>query len=94
MAAPRARLLIVDDNPINLRLLDGMLRDDYDISAALGGEQALKRVVATPPDLILLDVQMDGMDGYEVCRRLKEDEHTRDIPVIFVTAHTDSDEEI
>ncbi len=49
MNTPRARLLIVDDDPINLRLLDGMLSDDYDISVALGGEQALKRVAATPP---------------------------------------------
>ena len=94
MTTPRARLLIVDDDPINIRLLDGMLSDDYDISVALGGEQALKRVATTPPDLILLDVQMVDMDGYEVCRRLKEGEHTRDIPVIFVTANGDANEEI
>ncbi|MFT3847132.1 MAG: diguanylate cyclase [Propionivibrio sp.] len=94
MNAPRARLLIVDDETINLRMLDGMLRDDYDISVALGGEQALRRAFATPPDLILLDIQMDGMDGYEVCRRLKENELTRDIPVIFVTSKSDIVEEI
>ena len=94
MNTPRARLLIVDDDPINLRLLDGMLSDDYDISVALGGEQALKRVAATPPDLILLDIQMAGMDGYEVCKRLKESEHTCVIPVIFVTANGDANEEI
>ena len=94
MNTPRARLLIVDDDPINLRLLDGMLSDDYDISVALGGEQALKRVTTTPPDLILLDIQMADMDGYDVCKRLKESEHTCDIPVIFVTANGDANEEI
>lgn len=94
MIPPRARLLIVDDEPINIRMLDAMLRDDYDISAAAGGEQALNRASTTPPDLILLDIQMPGMDGYEVCRRLKDNEHTRDIPIIFVTAKTDIAEEI
>ena len=94
MTLPRARLLIVDDEPINIRMLDAMLRDDYDISAATSGEQALKRAFTTPPDLILLDIQMPTMDGYEVCRRLKDNEHTRDIPIIFVTAKTDTAEEI
>lgn len=94
MTVPRARVLIVDDDPVNIMLLDGMLRDDYEISAAVGGEQALKRVAATPPDLILLDVQMDGLDGYDVCRHLKQNEQTRDIPVIFVTSRADTAEEI
>lgn len=94
MTLPRARLLIVDDEPINIRMLDAMLRDDYDISAATSGELALKRAFTTPPDLILLDIQMPTMDGYEVCRRLKDNEHTRDIPIIFVTAKTDTAEEI
>lgn len=94
MTLPRARLLIVDDEPINIRMLDAMLRDDYDISVAASGEQALKRASMTPPDLILLDIQMSGMDGYEVCRRLKESEDTRNIPVIFITAKTDISEEI
>lgn len=94
MSGTRARLLIVDDEAINIRMLDGMLRDSYDISVALGGEQALKRVFSAPPDLILLDVQMEGMDGYEVCRRLKANELTRDIPVIFVTTRADAAEEI
>ena len=94
MTLPRARLLIVDDEPINIHMLDAMLRDDHDISAATSGEQALKRALATPPDLILLDIQMPTMDGYEVCRRLKDNELTRDIPIIFVTARTDTAEEI
>lgn len=90
----RARLLIIDDEPINIRMLDGMLQDEYDIIVALNGEQALKRAVSTPPDLILLDIQMSGMDGYEVCRRLMSNEITRDIPVIFVTSMTDEEDEI
>ncbi len=94
MTLPRARLLIVDDEPINIHMLDAMLRADYDISAATNGEQALKRALTTPPDLILLDIQMPSMDGYEVCRRLRDNEHTRDIPIIFVTAKTDTSEEI
>lgn len=94
MTASHARVLIVDDDPVSIMLLDGMLRDDYEISVALSGEQALKRVIAAPPDLILLDVQMDGLDGYDICRHLKQNEHTRDIPVIFVTGRADTEEEI
>lgn len=93
MSDKRARLLIVDDEVINIRMLDGMLRDEYLISVALNGEQALARAFAIPPDLILLDVQMTGMDGFEVCRRLKANVLTRDIPVIFVTTMTDAAEE-
>lgn len=93
MSDKRARLLIVDDEAINIRMLDGMLRDEYQISVALNGEQALTRAFAIPPDLILLDIQMAGMDGYEVCRRLKGNVLTRDIPVIFVTSMSDAAEE-
>lgn len=94
MNTRRARLLIVDDEPVNIRMLDGMLRDEYDISVGLNGEQALKRAFAAPPDLILLDIQMDGMDGYEVCRHLKENKLTRHIPVIFVTSRASTAEEV
>lgn len=91
---PRSKLLIIDDEPINIRMLDGMLRDSYEIIVALNGEQALKRATSTPPpDLILLDIQMEGMDGYEVCRRLMESDITRGIPVIFVTSLTDEEDE-
>ncbi|MGZ8190967.1 MAG: diguanylate cyclase [Methylococcaceae bacterium] len=94
MMENRARLLIIDDEPINIRMLDGMLRDDYDIIVALNGIEALKRAFVTlPPDLILLDIQMNGIDGYEVCQRLKDNEITREIPVIFVTSMTDEEDE-
>jgi ATP/maltotriose-dependent transcriptional regulator MalT/DNA-binding response OmpR family regulator len=81
------RLLLVDDTPENLRLLIKMLpRQLYAIHPATSGELALKFVETTLPDLILLDVMMPGMNGYEVCRRLKEDQRTQDIPVIFLSA--------
>jgi len=94
METIRARILLVDDEPINLRLLDSMLRDDYEISVALNGKQALKRAATLQPDLILLDVQMAEMDGYEVCKRLKLNEKTINIPVIFITSKSDEDDEI
>ncbi|MBF0284605.1 MAG: hybrid sensor histidine kinase/response regulator [Magnetococcales bacterium] len=83
----RQTLLIVDDERFNLNLLHDLLETDYDIQIALNGEQALQRAACeTPPDLILLDIMMPGMDGYEVLRRLKAHRTTRTIPVIFVTA--------
>ncbi len=90
----RATVLVVDDTPENIELLDGILRARYRIKAALNGEQALKLAQQEPrPDLILLDVMMPAMDGYEVCRRLKADPGTAGIPVIFVTARGDEEDE-
>ena len=87
-------ILIVDDTPANLALLSEVLRPDYRTKAAVNGEKALKLAGGSaPPDMILLDIMMPGMDGYEVCRRLKADPLTRDIPVIFVTAMTDEHDE-
>lgn len=81
-------LLVVDDAPDNIQLLGGLLKEKYKIKAATSGEKALEIAAkAQQPDLILLDVMMPGMDGYEVCARLKGDEFTRGIPVIFVTGH-------
>lgn len=81
------KLLVVDDEPLNLNVLVELFKSDYKLAVAKSGEQALQRVMDTPgPDLILLDIMMPGMDGYEVCRRLKAEEKTREIPVIFVTA--------
>lgn len=88
-----AKILVVDDTPANIDLLVEILKDDYQVKAAVDGERALQSVEADPPDLILLDVMMPGMDGYEVCQRLKADEQTRDIPVIFVTAKSDTEDE-
>ncbi|RPJ57193.1 MAG: response regulator, partial [Dehalococcoidia bacterium] len=80
-------LLIVDDAPENLKLLCDYLRSfGFNVSVADNGESALKQAVENKPDLILLDVVMPVMDGFETCRRLKEDERTRDIPIIFMTA--------
>jgi adenylate cyclase len=87
-------VLIVDDTPDNLALLNGVLKDEYKVKAANGGTKALQILQAGPlPDIVLLDVMMPGMDGYEVLRRMREDERTREVPVIFVTAMTDSGEE-
>jgi putative two-component system response regulator len=83
----KATVLIVDDTPENLTLMTGLLKDDYQTKVANSGERALKvALVDTPPDLILLDIMMPGMDGYEVCRRLKGDRRTSHVPVIFLTA--------
>jgi diguanylate cyclase (GGDEF)-like protein len=83
------RLLVVDDQPANIQAIYQAFSADHQVLMATGGEQALKLAATKQPDLILLDVVMPGMDGHEVCRRLKADAATRDIPVIFVTAHSD-----
>ena len=82
-----AKLLVVDDVPDNLDILCRALEaDDYNVLVATNGETALKVTSRTTPDLILLDVMMPGINGYETCKRLKENPETRDIPVIFLTA--------
>ena len=78
-------ILIVDDERANLIALNNLLKADYHVLPAKNGAQALERVKTESPDLILLDVNMPEMDGYEVCRRLKSQEWTRDIPIVFVT---------
>lgn len=89
--APRPpRLLVVDDQVVNIQALYQAFSADHQVLMATSGEQALKVAATQQPDLVLLDVVMPGMDGHEVCRRLKADEATRDIPVIFVTAHDDA----
>ena len=86
----RSRILIVDDSSESLAILLSALQDDYVVTVARGGEKALRLAAQTPPpDLILLDILMPEMDGYQVCARLKEDEATRSIPVIFLTALED-----
>ena len=86
-------VLIVDDQPINIQALYRIFAPDYRILMATSGAKALTVCMDDPPDLVLLDVVMPGMDGHEVCARLKANEFTRDIPVIFVTSHTDAAEE-
>ena len=87
-------VLVVDDTPTNIRLLNGMLSQQYKVKAATNGEKALKIARTEPhPDIILLDVMMPGIDGYEVCRQLKNDPLTSPIPVIFITAKNEIEDE-
>jgi len=83
----KTAVLVVDDTPENIDVLNGILTDDYQVKVAIDGRKALKIALSPdPPGLILLDIMMPGMDGYQVCRELKTSAATRDIPVIFVTA--------
>lgn len=86
-------VLIVDDEPNNLHVLVEGLLADYDVRVSISGEQALTFIESTRPDLILLDIMMPGMDGYEVCKVLKSRQNTKGIPIIFVTALTTEDSE-
>ena len=87
-------ILVVDDTPENIELLVNILKDRYQVKAATSGALALKLVTRSPPDLILLDVMMPEMDGYEVCQKLKADYTTKHIPVIFITAKVGVAEEV
>lgn len=95
MGSEAATILIVDDEPLNLELLEQELGEaGYRILTAASGEAALAAVAKTQPDLILLDIMMPGIDGYETCRRLKSGEETRGIPVIFLTALRETFEKV
>lgn len=88
------KVLIVDDEPINIRVLAQSLSKRYHIKTATSGEKALEIAVSDdPPDLILLDILLPNMDGYEVCRRLKHDARSKDIPVIFITGKDSPEDE-
>lgn len=89
----RPRLLVVDDQATNIQVLYQILSSDYQVLMATSGAQALALCASKQPDLVLLDLVMPDMDGYQVCQRLKSDAATRDIPVIFVTAQTDESAE-
>lgn len=90
---PKPSVLIVDDVPANIRLLADCLREEYAIRVATGGAEALALAERSRPDIILLDVVMPDLDGYEVCRRVKADPKTADIPIIFVTANQAPEDE-
>lgn len=89
----RPVVLVVDDTPDNIALLSGLLKERYKVKVATNGEKALAVAKAAPPDLILLDIMMPVMDGYETCRRLKADRELEDIPVIFLTAKEEVEDE-
>jgi diguanylate cyclase (GGDEF)-like protein len=82
----KQRILVVDDERFNLNVLADLLKTDYTVILAKNGDQALERAKKQPPDLILLDIMMPGMDGYQTLKALKENQTTREIPVIFITA--------
>lgn len=93
-SAEKATILVVDDTPDNLMLISTLLKKFYKVKVANSGEKALKIVESEfPPDLILLDIMMPEMDGYEVCKRLKANDKTKDIPVIFLTSKSDANHE-
>jgi putative two-component system response regulator len=89
----KATLLVVDDVPANLHLMSELLRPHYQLRVASGGEKALQIARQSPPDLILLDVMMPDMDGYEVCRQLQANPLTQDIPVLFLTAKDQAEDQ-
>lgn len=89
----KPKILIVDDERLNINLLNALLKSDYRIMVATSGEQAIKGCLSGNPDLILLDIMMPGMDGYEVCRRLKANPATQQIPIIFISAMNSAESE-
>lgn len=86
-------VLVVDDTPTNIDVVKGILAESYFVQAAVSGKMALQIIARKKPDLILLDIMMPDMDGYEVCRRLKDNQETHDIPIIFLTAKVEVDDE-
>ncbi len=90
----RPRILVVDDDLVSRTLLRESLSDCYDVTLCASGEDAITAVQEAPPDLILLDVMMNGLDGYEVCRILKASNHAQDIPVIFITSRVSQEDEV
>ena len=91
----RQTILIVDDEPANIRILVELLRDDYHLRTTTSGEKAVAIVQSNdPPDLVLLDIMMPDMDGFEVCRALKQDPLTNPIPIIFITSRAQEQDEV
>jgi cyclic di-GMP phosphodiesterase len=87
------RILVVDDAPENLMVLESILAKDYSLKTFSDSSEALEYAIANPPDLILLDIMMPKIDGFEFCRRLKAKTSLTDVPVIFITAKTDVEDE-
>ena len=87
------KVLVVDDEPINIKIISNILKDEYEVLAAVDGAQAIKVTMQQQPDIILLDMMMPGMNGIEVCEQIKKNRATRDIPVLFVTVLDDMNNE-
>src|SRR5688572_18678319 len=91
LKTPSARILVVDDTPANIQTLTAILKDQgYQLSVATNGRQALEVIEKVHPDLVLMDVMMPEMDGYEACRQIKASPSWRDLPIIFLSARTDT----
>lgn len=89
----KRKILIVDDTPANLKTLAAILKQDYQLIIAKSGEEALELLAnQDTPHLILLDIMMPGLDGYEVCRRLKSEKSTKNIPLIFLTGKSEAED--
>ncbi|MPS70150.1 diguanylate cyclase [Novosphingobium aerophilum] len=90
----KATILIVDDDVANIEIMNAVLEDDYDVCFAMSGEEAIETARTVDPDLILLDIVLPGLDGFEVCRELKVDPVLADVPIIFMTGLDDSEDEM
>jgi diguanylate cyclase (GGDEF)-like protein len=91
---PPVRVCVVDDNPASLSAITALLFPTFDVTVARTGRDALRLIAQMPPDVVLLDIEMPDMDGLEVCRRLKQDPVTRDLPIVFLTGHGDEATEL
>ncbi|MBI2346522.1 MAG: response regulator, partial [Deltaproteobacteria bacterium] len=95
MPQHRAKILIVDDNKVNVELIRAQLKPfNYECAAAYNGEEALSLIAQSPPDLVLLDLMMPGVSGYDVCKAIKQNKDTRFIPVIVITALQELDDKL
>ncbi|HEX5362819.1 MAG TPA: response regulator, partial [Gallionella sp.] len=95
MNADKGKILAVDDTPESLRLLTDILTaEGYEVRSAISGELALRAATIHPPELVLLDIRMPVMDGYEVCRHLKAQAETHNVPVIFVSAAMETEDKV
>lgn len=90
----KATVLLIDDELVNIKILSDVLKDDYAVIFASGGEEGIRRAIESVPDIILLDIMMPDMDGYTVCARLQENPKTAGIPVVYVTALGSTAQEI
>ena len=93
LAGPTTRILVADDDPVILRLIEiNLSLEGFDVQLAEGGEEAIEKARAEQPNLILLDVMMPGITGWEAAKRLKDDPETADIPIVFLSARTQEED--